>query len=146
MKKFKYRLQSYLRFTELKRDLAQKEVGVAKSYLNKLQNKKIWMEQEMKKGYEKLSQFGKAEINIHQVEDNNSFLILLKSQMQDLTQQIHMAEHAYNDKMNKLINLQIELKKIEKHKENAQEQHRKSVQKDRQKKIDDLNTIRFGRS
>ncbi len=145
MKKFKYRLNSYLKFLNMKRDNAQKELSRAEAYKNSLIKKYHWMENEMKKSFENNSQFGKNNMNIHLVEDNNQFIQLLKTQMQDLSGQIALAERAFAEKHKKLIDLQVEVKKIEHNKEMKELEHKTELKKKLQKQMDNINAIRLGR-
>ncbi len=144
MKKFKYRLESYLKFMVMKREAAQKELSRAEAYKNNLIKKYHWMENEMKKCFDKNSQFGQSNMELHHVEDNNQFIQLLKKQMQDLSGQIALAERAFNDKFQKLVQLQVEVKKIEHNKEFKELEHKTELKKKLQKQLDNINATRFG--
>jgi flagellar export protein FliJ len=142
MKKFKYKIEAYLKFLKFQRENQLKEVEKAKQFKMRLENKYLAMESSMKKSYETNSQFGSKITDINLIHDNNNFISMLKQQMQDLSQDIAEAEEQYQDRYKKLLKLQIEVKKIELHKEQKREIHRIETNKKMQKQTDEINSSR----
>lgn len=142
MKKFKYRIESYLKYTKHLRDKALEESKRAEEIKNNLLQKMAWMENEMKKAYKINSEMGKTINNIHLINDNNQFMGMLKDQMRGLAMELQKAENIYQDKFKKLIELQKKVRKLELHKENEFEKYKTKVKKIVQKRIDDINATR----
>lgn len=142
MKKFKFRLEPFLRFVGKQRDDAQKEVQKVLAKKVKLIKQLQWMESEMKKAYTINSMFGQSIKDIHYVNDNNQFIGLLKKQMTDVANKISTVEQEYQHKLKQLIELQLKMKKIELFKEKQQLNHKKEIAKRLQKQTDDQNSTR----
>ena len=85
MKKFKYRVESYLKFLKFQREEALKKVKATEEFRDKLIQRYNWMEGEMKKAYEVNSKVGREGKNIHYINDNNQFLRMLKVHMENLS-------------------------------------------------------------
>lgn len=146
MKKFKYRVESYLKYSRHLRDNALKEMQKALGIKNNLISKLEWMENEMKKSYLLNSEVGKSISDIHFINDNNSFMTMLKDQMASLSNEIRKAEEVYEDRYHKLLELQKQVKKLELHKENEFNKYKNKMKKLVQKQLDDINSIKVRRN
>ena len=144
MKKFKYKIDSYLKYLKHQREEALREVHKAQAVKLQLEEKYQWMENDMKKAYERNSQFGQGLSDVNLINDNNQFMSMLKLQMQDLSNEIAMAEEAYQEKYKKLLELQMEVKKIELHREKKFQEYKAEYNKKVQKQTDEINSARRG--
>lgn len=142
MKKFKYRLQSYLRFLEHKKNEALKDFKISEAKKISLEREQKQMELRMKKAYNLNTELGKSISDVHLVNDNNQFILLLKEQMKELSTEIMFAEEEYQKKYTTLVELKSEAEKIKKHKEDQGEIHKKALKKHQQKMSDELNSRR----
>ena len=139
MKKFKYRVESYLKYVMHLRDKAFEDMKKAEAIKLNLFEKMEWMETEMKKSYKTNSEIGKTISNIHFINDNNSFMSMIKKQMSYLSDEIYKAEEVYQEKFKKLVELQTQVKKLELHKENEFNKYKDKIKKMMQKQDDDIN-------
>lgn len=146
MKKFKYKIESYLKFLKHQREAALTEVHKAQSYKTSLEQKYQWMDSEKRKAYEQNSKFGQGLNNIHLVQDNNNFIKILNAQMENLSQEISMAEEKYQEKYRALLQIQVKVKQIEIHREKKEKEYKKEVDKKIQKQLDDINSARTRRA
>ena len=144
MKKFKYKIDSYLKYLKHQREEALREVHKAQAVKLQLEEKYQWMENDMKKAYERNSQFGQGLSDVNLINDNNQFMSMLKLQMQDLSNEIAMAEEVYQEKYKKLLELQMEVKKIELHREKKFQEYKAEYNKKVQKQTDEINSARRG--
>lgn len=144
MKKFKYRVESYLKFLGFERERALGKLKKAEAQWMSLKERYHWMENEMKKAYGLNSRFGKDVDSIHLINDNNQFILNLKQHMRDLSEEIAMAEGEYHKKHKELLAAQLKLKKVELHKESEFEKYKKEKAKKEQKKFDEINSARQG--
>lgn len=124
------------------RDDAQKEVQKVLAKKVKLIKQKQWMEQEMKKAYTLNSLFGQSIKDIHVVNDNNQFILLLKKQLTDVSGKIATVEQEYQQKLKQLIELQMKVKKIELFKDKQESEYKKQIGTRMQKQTDDQNSSR----
>lgn len=144
MKKFKYKIEAYLKFLLFEREKKLKEVKDAESFWVSLRNKFTWMESEMKKAWKTNSEMGRGISDINYIQDNNQFIKMLKSHMQDLSLEIAHAEADYEKKYKSFLELQLKIKKVELHKEGKREEHKKMKKKLEQKQLDEINSSRQG--
>ena len=145
MKKFKYRVEPYLKFLGFEREKVLKKLKQAEAHWRSLVEKFHWMESEMKKAYELNSQFGKGISDVNLINDNNQFIQNLKRHMRDLSEEIAIAEQDYHKKYKELLEAQLKLKKIETHKEQEKEKYMKEVRKKQQLMTDEINSARYGK-
>lgn len=144
MKKFKYRVESYLKFLTHQREEVLKELKIAENYRNNLLNKYSRMEDKMKNAYKENSSVGQGGHDIRYIQDNNQFLKKLKTHMEDLSTEINEAEQEYQMKYQLLMQLQKKVKQIELHKEAELEKFKKEYKKKTQKITDEINSTRQG--
>ena len=142
MKKFKYRAESFLKFTKHQREGALKIYKDAQNFKLKLQERFLWMENEMKKAYEHNEKIGEDHRDVHFISDNNQFILMLKGQMQGLSQEIAAADEEIQLAYQELQKLQVKVKKLELHKESEEAKYKKERNKKIQKQIDEINSTR----
>lgn len=142
MKKFKYRVESYLKYLIFNREEALRELKKAETYRNNLLDKYSQMEKQMKEAFETNSQLGKGDVDIHMANDNNQFIEMLKIHMKNLSLEIAEAEQEYQNKYKALLELQMKVKKMELHKEMEHEKYMKEYKKKSQKMTDEINNTR----
>ncbi len=144
MKKFKYRVESYLKFLQFNREEALKELKMAENYRNNLLNKYSWMENQMSNAFKINSEIGQEGRDVHFINDNNQFIEMLKVHMKNLSYEIDEAEREYQMKYKALLELQMKVKKMELHKEAELEKFKKEYRKKQQKLTDEINNTRRG--
>lgn len=144
MKKFKYRIEPYLKFIEHQRDQALYLAKEAEYELNSWKSKWKELETKMKKAYNLNSRIGKEISDMRMINDNNTFIESLKDQMKDVSIEIQHAETIYQEKHQKLLQLQKKLKQIELHKEKALEDFKQKYKKHSQKLTDEINSRKLG--
>ena len=142
MKKFKYKAESYLKFLDFQKEKAMRELKKAEARKQSLIEKFHWMEDEMKKAYKLNESFGQGGTSLHLINDNNQFIQLLKSNMQEVSNQIEVAEEEYQKKYRALMALQTKAKQVELHKENEHKKYLKERRKTLQKQTDEINSTR----
>ncbi len=142
MKKFKYRIESYLKFVKYNRESALKELKKAERYRDSLVEKYEFMESQMREAYQMNSEIGQSGRNIHFINDNNQFLVKLKVHMENLSHEIAQAEQDYKAKYQALVELQLKVKKMELHKEAELEKFKAEYRKKSQKLTDEINSTR----
>ncbi|MCB0377378.1 MAG: flagellar FliJ family protein [Bdellovibrionales bacterium] len=98
----------------------------------------------MKKAYNLNSRIGKEISDMRMINDNNTFIESLKDQMKDVSIEIQHAETIYQEKHQKLLQLQKKLKQIELHKEKALEDFKQKYKKHSQKLTDEINSRKLG--
>ena len=144
MKTFKYRLQSYLRLIAHQKDEALREAKVAENKKRDLEDRLKKMKQTVTQSFQFNSQLGTTLHDVHRVQDSNQFLQLLKRQMKELSHEIVLAEEQYQEKYKKFLEIQVEYRKLELHKEQQKENYKIQVKKTQQKFLDDMNASRMG--
>lgn len=142
MKKFKYRVESFLRFLKFSRESALREVKEAETYHRNLTEKYSFMEQQMREAYDVNSGIGKSAVDIRYVHDNNQFIQMLKIHMKNLSIEIVEAEKEYQAKYQALLDIQMRVEKMEIHKESEYEAYKKDYRKKQQKLTDEINNTR----
>ncbi len=142
MKKFKYKTESYLKFVKFERSKALKSLNEAESYKMSLIKRYQYLENEMSKAYGTNSNLGKSIKDVNFINDNNMFILKIKETMEDLSQEIMMAEAEFQKRMEKLKEVQLKVRKIELHKELEKEKYDKALKKKVQKQLDDINSSR----
>ena len=126
-----------------KRDKAFEEMKKAEMIRNEWLHKLQLLEGEMKKSYQRNSEMGKSISDINFINDNNSFMNLLKDQMVTVSEEIRKAEEIYQDKYQKLLELQKQVKKLELHKESEMTKYKEKLKKLMQKQTDEINSTRL---
>ena len=144
MKKFKYKIEPYLKYIKHLRDRALQEMKDAESVVRKVEDNMSFLSKKIKKAYDKSSEIGKAIDDIRFINDNNFYLNSLKKKVVGLSEDLKVAEKVYKDKYEKLIQLQKKLKSIETHKEKSLLDYKKEYKKYQQKMNDELNSVRHG--
>ena len=143
MKKFKYRIESYLKYVKHLRDQAlhslKKADAVRQAHYStyrKLQDRK-------KQAFVESSQIGNDPKDLHFVRDNNRFIESLKAQLKEVQKKIEEAENIYQEKHKVLVIKQQELRKLEAHREQAKENFKKEYKKRQVKIFDEINSTRY---
>ena len=142
MKKFKYKAEAYLRFLKHQREMALKDVHSAKSLVDELKTSFEFMEKERLNAFRVNSQFGQGLTDLNRVNDNNHYIRMIKVRLEDLSQEIARAEDHYQRQYQKLLDVQMQIKKIESHREKLEEDHRVEYNKKSQKVTDEINSNR----
>lgn len=144
MKKFKYKVEPYLKYVKHLRDKALKVLRDAEAVVRKTEEDMRKVDNKIKQAYERTSDFGKNISDVKYINDNNLYLTSLKKKMDGLSEDLKVAEGIYKDKYQKLMGLQQKLKSIELHKEKAIKDYKKDYKKHQQKLYDELNSARHG--
>lgn len=142
MKKFSYKAESYLKFLKHQREMALKDVHTAKTLLDQLQSSYQFMEQERQNAFAVNSRFGQGLQDLNRVNDNNHYIQMLKVRLEDLSQEISRSQDHYQRQYDKLLNIQMQVKKIETHREKLEDDHRIEYKKKSQKVTDEINSTR----
>lgn len=142
MKKFNYKAESYLKFLKHQREMALKEVHAAKARVDDLKASFSYMENERQQAFAVNSRFGNGVTDLHHVHDNNSYIEMLKIRLESLSQEIARAEELYDRQYQKLLDVQLSVKKIEIHREKLEDEHRVEYKKKSQKITDEINSTR----
>lgn len=144
MKKFKYKIEAYLKFLRFQEEAKLKDFKKIEAYRMNLRQKYQWMEDEMKKAWTSNSQLGKGVVNVHFVHDNNKFLELLKAQMKRLSIEISQVQLECEKRYREFLAAQLKVKKVEHHREIKKKEYDKMRKKHEQKQLDEMNSTRQG--
>ena len=142
MKKFKYRAESYLKYLVHMRTKALRELKKAEAYRDQLVREYYGMESKVKTAYKINSEVGQEGRDIEFINDNNLYIKMLKIQMENLSTEIESAEAVFQEKHQELLKLQLQVKKIELHKEAEFAKYKKELKKKSQKMTDEINGTR----
>lgn len=142
MKKFKYRLESYLKYLGQQRDFATAEKNRAEAYLSSLILQKQGMQQQVIKSFARNTKTHIQGDEVHMAQDNNLFIQRLKVEIENVSEEIRHAEKEFSEKQTALFELQKRVKSLEKHKDMEKEKHKKFLSKTEQKKLDEMNHLR----
>jgi len=143
MKRFKYRLESYLKFQRFERDRAlgekKRSEEILQGYLDQEQVllariKQAYLDQTYISGNKRDLLLG----------DSALFLRRLAIEHENLQQEIHLAARDLERKQDKLIAMQKQVRSIERHRDLEKEKYRKQTLKREQKQVDELNQTRAG--
>jgi flagellar biosynthesis chaperone FliJ len=142
MKRFKYRGESFLKFLEHDKKKALKALKKAESIMYQLIQQFKNTEERIQQAFQQNAQLGKNSTSLQLAQDNNQFIRMLRLKLKDLNAQIIRSEEDYKEKHKALVDLQVQVKKIERHKELEHFKYRKVMKKQIQKQLDEMNATR----
>lgn len=139
MKKFKYRIESFLKYLNHERDKAVGEKNRAELRKSTLKNQQTNIQSQIMGGFSKNASFGKGFQQVAYIHDNNIFIARLKVELTELGHEIEVADRELQRKQQELVELQKRVRTIELHKEIEQNKYKKERKKKEQKQLDELN-------
>ncbi len=139
MKKFKYRMESFLKYLAHERDKAVGEKNRVELRKSDLLNQQYNIQSQVMGAFSKNASFGKGFQQVTYIHDNNIFIERLKAQLAELDYEIEAADRELQRKHHELIELQKKVRTIELHKEIEQNKYKKERKKNEQKQLDELN-------
>jgi flagellar biosynthesis chaperone FliJ len=142
MKKFNYRGESYLKFLVFKRQEALKVLKKSEAVRNQLIEKFRELTEKKRQAFCYNESIGWQKRSLHLVNDNNLFIQKLSVSLTDLTERIQNAEAKYQENHNALVEVQLQLRKIELHKESELQKYKKEYKRRSQKVTDEINATR----
>jgi len=139
MRKFKYRIESFLKYLNHERDRAVGEKNKAELRKANLKNHQIDIQSQVMGAFSKNASFGKGFKQIAYIHDNNIFIERLKAQLSELDYELEVADREIQRKHHDLVELQKRVCTIELHKEIEQNKYKIERKKKEQKQLDELN-------
>ena len=146
MKKYKYKAEAYLKLIQMKLNEVIRKLGEVQARKNELLNQRTWLLTEKRNCFLKIAEFGKSDLSIYKATDTTQFISLIEKQIVDLESHIEEVDQMIEQRRKAVQDIQIEMKRIETHKENDFNAYKKRQAKALQKKIDNINATRQRRS
>jgi flagellar export protein FliJ len=144
MKKFKYRIETYLKFVKSERDTAVGYFNQALAVRDEVMKKINDTKEEIFRAFSTNAGLGSMTQDIHLIQGNNLYIHRLKSELVNLKNDLEQANEELQRRQQALIELQKKMRTLELHKEIEHKKYLKNKTKIEQKKMDEMNNLRRG--
>ena len=143
MNRFRFRLESVLRFRRAKEDEKKREFGTTVGHLKHEKDRYNEIVNTSNSHDRLIEKYGKGKISVRNLINNFNYAFHLVKRKADQNKAVEGAQVVVNEKRAELVETTKKKKVLERLKERKLEEHNKAALKEEQALIDDISSQRF---